>query len=59
MPNIIKKTDRPDRKNISIRPATERMALKLMRKRKRGANFSRLVDDLIHEAFRREVAGPR
>ncbi len=56
MPNIIKKTERPARKNISIRPAAERLALKLMEKRGRGPNFSRLIDDLIHEAAQRELA---
>jgi hypothetical protein len=56
MPNIIKKTDHPGRKNISIRPASERLALKLMQKRGRGANFSRLIEDLIHEAADRELS---
>jgi hypothetical protein len=50
MPNTSKKgADHCKRRNISISPRDELIALKLMDGRGRGTNFRRFINDLIHE----------
>jgi phage baseplate assembly protein W len=56
MTNSIKlKSNRAERKNISIRAVEVKLGKRIMAVRNRGSNFSRLVCDLIHEAAAREL----